>query len=204
MNFRTTARDHGSDPRTGGNDVSDRERLTWTIYESPVGPLMLVAGPGGVRNIHFPGRTAAPAEAARGPLPVLADQLDAYFAGHLRAFDVDLDVRGNRLQLLVWRQLLEIPYGATATYGELAGRIDGDAYPEGLEPYKRARVVGAALGRNPVPVVVPCHRVIGADGSLVGFGGGLERKRKLLELEGVVLAERALRPAPDNEQLGLL
>ena len=184
--------------------MSDRERLTWTIYESPVGPLILVAGPGGVRNIHFSGSTAAPAEAARGPLPVLADQLDAYFAGHLRTFDVDLDVRGNRLQLLVWKQLLEIPYGATATYGELAGRIDGDAYPEGLEPYKRARVVGAALGRNPVPVVVPCHRVIGADGSLVGFGGGLERKRKLLELEGVVPADRPPRPVPDNEQLGLL
>ena len=141
--------------------MSERERLIWTIHDSPVGPLTLVAGPEGIRNIHFPGRTAPPAGAARGPLPALADQLDAYFAGQLRAFDVDLDVRGNRLQLLVWRRLLEIPYGATTTYGELARRIDGDAYPEGLEPYERARVVGAALGRNPVPVVVPCHRVIG-------------------------------------------
>jgi len=184
--------------------MSEQERLIWTIHDSPVGPLTLVAGPEGIRNIHFPGRTAPPAGAARGPLPALADQLDAYFAGQLRAFDVDLDVRGNRLQLLVWRRLLEIPYGATTTYGELARRIDGDAYPEGLEPYERARVVGAALGRNPVPVVVPCHRVIGADGSLVGFGGGLERKRKLLELEGVVLAGRARRPTADNEQLGLL
>ena len=184
--------------------MSDGERPTWTIYDSPVGPLTIVAGPEGIRNINFPGRAAPPVEAARGPLLALAEQLDAYFAGHLRAFDVDLDLRGSALQLLVWRQLLEIPYGATATYGEFAGRIDGDAYPEGLEPYKRARVVGAALGRNPVPVVVPCHRVIGADGSLVGFGGGLERKRELLELEGVVLADRAARPVLDSEQLGLL
>jgi methylated-DNA-[protein]-cysteine S-methyltransferase len=202
--FKTAGRDDGSGPRTGGSDMSEQERLIWTIHDSPVGPLTLVAGPEGIRNIHFPGRTAPPAGAARGPLPALADQLDAYFAGQLRAFDVDLDVRGNRLQLLVWRRLLEIPYGATTTYGELARRIDGDAYPERLEPYERARVVGAALGRNPVPVVVPCHRVIGADGSLVGFGGGLERKRKLLELEGVVLAERARRPTAVNEQLGLL
>ena len=184
--------------------MSDRERLTWTIYDSPVGPLTLVAGPEGIRNIHFPGLTAPPAAAARSPMPALVDQLEAYFAGDLRAFEVDLDVRGNPLQLLVWRQLLEIPYGVTTTYGELAGRIDGDAYPDGLEPYKRARVVGAALRRQPVPVVIPCHRVIGAAGSGVGFGGGLERKRKLLELEGVVLGERAPRSAPDNLQLGLL
>jgi methylated-DNA-[protein]-cysteine S-methyltransferase len=183
--------------------MSERERMTWTIYDSPVGPLTLVAGPEGIRNIRFAGDAAPPAAATRGALPVLVEQLDSYFAGELRTFDLDLDLRGNPLQLLVWSQLLEIPYGATTTYGELAGRIDGDVYPEGLEPYKRARVVGAALGRNPVPVVVPCHRVIGADGSLVGFGGGLERKRKLLELEGVVLEGRAGRSAADNLQLGL-
>jgi methylated-DNA-[protein]-cysteine S-methyltransferase len=186
------------------DSMSDRERLIWTSYDSPVGPLTLVAGPEGIRNIRFPGAAAPPAAASRGALPALAEQLDAYFAGELQSFDLDLDVRGNPLQLLVWRQLLEIPYGATSTYGELAGRIDGGAYPEGLEPYRRPRVVGAALGQNPIPVVVPCHRVIGADGSLVGFGGGLERKRKLLELEGVVLEGRAARSAADNLQLGLL
>ena len=184
--------------------MSDRERLTWTIYESPVGPLTLVAGPEGIRYIRFPGAAAAPAAGSRGPLPALAEQLDAYFAGELRSFDLDLDVRGNPLQLLVWRQLLEVPYGTTTTYGDLAGRIDGDAYPDGLETYKRARVVGEALGQNPVPVVVPCHRVIGADGSLVGFGGGLERKRKLLELEGVAFKGRTAQSAPDSLQLGLI
>jgi methylated-DNA-[protein]-cysteine S-methyltransferase len=200
MDFTTES----SDPRTGGSAMSDRERLTWAIYESPVGPLTLVAGPAGIRSIRFPGGAAPPPASARAPLPALVDQLDAYFAGELRSFEIDLDMRGNPLQMLVWMELLEIPYGATTSYGELAGRIDEDAYPDGLEPYKRPRVVGAVLGQNPVPVVVPCHRVIGADGSLVGFGGGLERKRKLLELEGVALAGPASRSASDSGQLGLL
>jgi methylated-DNA-[protein]-cysteine S-methyltransferase len=156
----------------------------WTIYESPVGPLTLAAGPQGIVGIHWPGRSQRLPEGEKRPLPELVDQLDAYFAGERRAFELDLDLRGNPLQSAVWRQLLEIPYGTTATYGEVAGRIDQSLYDPGLEPYRRARVVGAAIGRNPVPIVVPCHRVIGADGSLTGFYGGLERKRALLELEG--------------------
>jgi methylated-DNA-[protein]-cysteine S-methyltransferase len=110
-------------------------------------------------------------------------QLDAYFAGQRRAFELDLDLHGNPLQSEVWRQLREIPYGTTTTYGEIARRIDDSLYRPNLEPYKRARVVGAAIGSNPVPVVVACHRVIGADGSLTGYFGGLDRKRVLLELE---------------------
>ena len=179
--------------------------LTWTRYESPVGPLTIVSGPGGITSIGFAG-PPPPAGASEEAMPELTGQFDAYFAGDRKGFDVELDVRGEPLELLVWEGLLEIPYGETITYGEMADRIDQSAYPEGIEPYRRARIVGAALGRNPTPVVVPCHRVIGADGSLVGFGGGIERKRSLLELEGAEFGKRKARPRPkpDNGQLGLL
>jgi methylated-DNA-[protein]-cysteine S-methyltransferase len=180
-------------------------RLNWTTYECPVGPLMLVAGPRGIRNIYFPGEPPRLAESARGPLPEVVEQLDAYFAGERRGFDLALDMHGPPLQKLIWEQLLEIPYGSTASYGEVAGRIDESHYPDGLEPYKRARLVGAAVGRNPIPIVVACHRVIGADGSLTGFRGGLERKRVLLELEGWSGApEPVARPGPADQQLPLL
>jgi len=125
-----------------------------------------------------------PSEGEKGAIPVVEEQLAAYFAGELREFDLRLDVRGGTpLEREVWRRLLEIPYGETISYGELAGRIDPELFDADVEPWRRARVVGAANGRNPISIVVPCHRVIGADGSLVGYGGGLERKRALLELE---------------------
>ena len=116
-------------------------------------------------------------------MPAVAEQLDAYFAGERRDFDLPLDLRGTPLQVAVWRALLEIPYGETASYGEQAARIDPDLFDADVEPWQRARVVGAANGRNPISIVVPCHRVIGADGSLTGYGGGLDRKRALLDLE---------------------
>jgi methylated-DNA-[protein]-cysteine S-methyltransferase len=156
----------------------------WTICESPIGPLTVVAGPSGIANIHFSGTSPRFPEAARRPLRTAVEQLEAYFAGKRQTFELDLDLRGTSFQLEVWRQLLEIPYGTTTTYGELARRIDESLYDSALEPYERPRVIGAAIGRNPVPVVVPCHRVIGADGSLTGYYGGLQRKRTLLELEG--------------------
>jgi methylated-DNA-[protein]-cysteine S-methyltransferase len=156
----------------------------WTILESPIAPLTVVAGPKGITNIHFSGHSPRLSEAERRPLREAVDQLDAYFARERETFELDLDLRGTPLQKEVWRRLLEIPYGTTTTYGEVAGRIDESLYDPGLEPYKRPRVVGAAIGHNPVPVVVPCHRVIGADGSLTGYYGGLQRKRTLLELEG--------------------
>jgi methylated-DNA-[protein]-cysteine S-methyltransferase len=112
-----------------------------------------------------------------GPCPVLdeaARELDAYFAGELRAFKVALDLVGTEFQLAAWYVLAEIPYGATTTYGEQARRIGRPT---------AARAVGAANGRNPVPIVLPCHRVVGANGSLVGFGGGLELKSWLLRHE---------------------
>ena len=156
--------------------------ITWDVYESPIGPLTLIAGPAGLRGLWFPGKTPAPPE-ARAPLPA-TEQLDAYFAGELRGFEVDLDMRGPELDREVWRRLLDIPFGKTESYGELAARVDPDLFRADCEPWQRAREVGAANGRNPVSIIVPCHRVIGADGSLTGYGGGLHRKQALLDLEG--------------------
>jgi methylated-DNA-[protein]-cysteine S-methyltransferase len=158
-------------------------RTEWTVYESPIGALTVIAGPNGLRGIHFPGRSPRLDEDAQVRLPKVTDQLDRYFAGELRAFDLELDLRGRPLQRTVWGLLLEISYGSTTSYGELADRIDPSAYPAGLEPYRRPRLVGAAVGSTPTPIVVPCHRVIGADGSLTGYGGGLQRKQALLDLE---------------------
>jgi methylated-DNA-[protein]-cysteine S-methyltransferase len=157
---------------------------SWTIYESPLGPLTVIAGPAGITNLYFPERVPRLAQAERCAMPDLVAQLEGYFAGERQAFELSLDLRGNPLQKLVWAQLREIPYGATVSYGEFAGRLEESAYPEGLEPYKRVRLAAAAIGRTPIPIVVPCHRVIGADGSLTGYGGGLRRKQTLLNLEG--------------------
>jgi methylated-DNA-[protein]-cysteine S-methyltransferase len=160
------------------------ETITWDVFESPIGPLTLIAGGAGLRGLWFPGKTPAPPEAARAPLPAIAEQLDAYFAGELQAFEVDLDLRGTPLDREVWRRLLDIPYGQTQTYGEQAARVDPELFPAAVEPWERARIVGGANGRNPVSIIVPCHRVIGANGSLTGYGGGLHRKQALLDLEG--------------------
>lgn len=157
--------------------------IRWSVYDSPIGRLTLAASSAGLTDLGFPGRLRVPAGATQAPMPEVTEQLDAYFAGELRRFDLPLDLRGTPLERAVWRALLEIPYGETATYGEQAARIDAALFDAGTEAWQRARVVGAANGRNPVAVVVPCHRVIGADGSLTGYGGGLERKRALLDLE---------------------
>lgn len=161
----------------------ERTQANWTVYESPIGPLTLVAGPRGLTDLSFPGRLRVPTGATRGPMPEVTAQLDAYFAGELREFDLSLDLHGTPLQQAVWRALLEIPYGETASYGEQAAKIDPALFDADIEPWQRARVVGAANGRNPIAIVVPCHRVIGANGSLTGYGGGLERKQALLDLE---------------------
>jgi methylated-DNA-[protein]-cysteine S-methyltransferase len=161
----------------------EQTQTRWTVYESPIGPLTLVAGPGGLTDLSFPGRLRLPSEAAKAPMPEVTKQLDAYFAGELRRFDLPLDLHGTPLQQAIWAALLEIPYGETVSYGEQAAKIDPDLFETDVEPWQRARVVGGANGRNPVAVIVPCHRVIGADGSLTGYGGGLERKQALLDLE---------------------
>jgi len=154
----------------------------WTVYESPIGRLTVAIGPHGITDLNFPGRTTLN-DAEKGALPEVTEQLDAYFAGELREFDLPLDPQGTPLQKAVWRALLDIPYGQTASYGEQAAKIDPSLFDADVEPWQRARVVGAANGQNPIAIVIPCHRVIGADGSLTGYGGGLHRKQALLDLE---------------------
>jgi methylated-DNA-[protein]-cysteine S-methyltransferase len=176
----------------------------WTILDSPIGPLTVVAGASGITNIHFAERAPRLAEEARQPLREAVGQLEAYFAAERQSFELDLDLRGTAFEREVWRQLLEIPYGTTSTYGEIARRVDESLYDADLEPYRRPRVVGAAIGANPVPVVVACHRVIGADGSLTGYFGGLQRKRALLELEGWSAGARVADPAGASDQLAML
>lgn len=156
---------------------------TWTIYESPLGPLTIAAGPRGLTDLRFPGKLKLPDETAKRQMPEVTEQLEAYFAGERQEFDLPLDLQGTPLQLAIWRQLLAIPYGSTLSYGELASRIDRSLFHTQTEPWQRARAVGGANGRNPVAIIVPCHRVIGADGSLTGYGGGLQRKQALLDLE---------------------
>jgi methylated-DNA-[protein]-cysteine S-methyltransferase len=153
--------------------------LHHVVVDSPIGPLTLVATPIALRALHFPNAgPPGPADGVREPAhPVLvqaADELDEYFAGRRQVFDVDLDPQGSPFQLAAWRGLLTIPYGETVSYGEQARRLGHDG---------KARAIGAANGSNPIPVIVPCHRVIGADGSLTGFGGGIETKSWLLHHE---------------------
>lgn len=160
-------------------------RTAWNIYESPLGQLTLIGGPAGLRELRFPGKGGAVDEAHRDPeaLAGAVTQLDEYFAGRRQRFDLTLDLVGTRFQLAVWHALLEIPYGTTVSYGEV-GRALGR--PD------RVRAVGAANGRNPIAIIVPCHRVIGADGSLTGYGGGLHRKRALLDLEAAAAGGQPL------------
>ncbi len=151
----------------------------WAVYESPLGSLTVAAGPAGFMALRFDGERPALDAAAHDPdalAPVVA-QLDEYFAGRRRAFDLPLDLAGTPFQREVWAALLAIPYGSTSTYAELARAV---GRPDAV------RAVGAAVGRTPVPIVVPCHRALGSDGALTGYRGGLERKRALLQLEGAL------------------
>lgn len=146
------------------------------VVPSPVGPLTVVAEDGVLLRLYLdpPGPAADLGPRGEAALAPVADQLGEYFAGVREAFDLELLPRGSAFELAVWEQLTRIPYGETRSYGQVA-RAVGE--PGG------AQAVGLACGRNPLAVVVPCHRVVGADGALVGFGGGLPRKRFLLDLE---------------------
>jgi methylated-DNA-[protein]-cysteine S-methyltransferase len=149
-----------------------------TVVDSPIGPLGLVASDTGLQGVRFDGGRIRP----EGSSPVLAAaerQLEAYFDGELVTFDLPLELLGTEFNRRCWLALATIPYGQTVSYGEQARRLGLGA--------DAARAVGAANGRNPLPIVLPCHRVIGADGSLTGFGGGLDVKRFLLEHEGALL-----------------
>jgi methylated-DNA-[protein]-cysteine S-methyltransferase len=145
--------------------------------ETPIGTLGLVGSDRGLSAVRWTARGLP--HRSSSLLDAAAEQLRAYFAGGLTSFDIPLELEGTPFQLQCWHALATIPYGQTVSYGEQARRI-------GLG-HDRARAVGAANGQNPVPVVLPCHRVIGADGSLTGFGGGLPLKQFLLEHEGALL-----------------
>jgi methylated-DNA-[protein]-cysteine S-methyltransferase len=165
----------------------------WTIYESPLGPLTLTCGPRGLTGLRFPGRgdplddgDREPArfaaavrqldEGDRDPARFAAAlrQLDEYFTGRREGFGLTLDLGGTPFQRSVWDELLRIPCGSTTTYGALARAV---GRPDAV------RAVAAAVGRTPLPIIVPCHRVVARDGALTGYVGGLERKQALLDLE---------------------
>jgi methylated-DNA-[protein]-cysteine S-methyltransferase len=186
-------------------DMSPNAHLQWTTHESPLGVLTAVASAeGSLRNVFFAGQAPALDPAARRPLESVTAQLDQYFAGERQGFELALDLSGAPLRMAVWQRLREIPYGATVSYGELAGDLDPAVFPAGIEPYECVRAVGTAIGRTPTPIVIPCHRVIGADGSLTGYGGGLERKRVLLDLERRVAAGLSPELAWAQRQLAIL
>ena len=153
--------------------------MSYTTMKSPIGPLTLAGDEGGLRLVHFAtGRRPASLRREwiedRAPFKEVMRQLDSYFAGKLQDFDLPLVLDGTEFQLLVWRHLRKIPYGETVSYGQLARQIGS---PDA------ARAVGLANGSNPIPIIIPCHRVIGSNGDLTGFGGGLPVKKKLLALE---------------------
>jgi methylated-DNA-[protein]-cysteine S-methyltransferase len=163
-------------------------KLAYHVMSSPLGLLFLARTERGLRFLDFLERKslkrifAAHAESVPDAkwepsllqLKPVVDQLESYFCGNLTRFDLPLDLAGTEFQLKVWRALCRIPYGATCAYGQIAKTISQPG---------AARAVGLANNHNPVPIIVPCHRVIGADGNLTGYGGGLPRKRKLLDLE---------------------
>jgi methylated-DNA-[protein]-cysteine S-methyltransferase len=155
----------------------------YSTFDSPIGELLAVGDGDSLSRLQMQGgRRGVPIDPSwkrdDGALAAVRAQLGEYFAGARTTFDLPLAMAGNEFELSVWAALLEIPYGETASYGEIARAIGHPSAP---------RAVGLANGRNPIAVIVPCHRVIGADGSLTGYGGGLERKRLLLDLEAGVM-----------------
>lgn len=151
--------------------------ICYSYLDSPVGTLLLTGDGERLHEIVFPAKNRKPdgaAEQRAEPFREVCRQLAAYFEGSLKEFDLALAPQGTPFQSRVWEELQRIPYGETISYAELAQRIGNP---------NASRAVGAANGRNPIPIVIPCHRVIGASGSLTGFGGGLETKRVLLEHE---------------------
>jgi methylated-DNA-[protein]-cysteine S-methyltransferase len=146
-------------------------------YKSPIGTLTLVSDGKAITHLEFENNKYPAPKYPRGSDKIIEQakkELDAYFAGRLKDFKVPVRPQGTPFQEAAWRALTKIPYGVTRSYGEQARAIG--------KP-KAVRAIGAANGRNPIPIIIPCHRVIGADGSLTGFGGGMETKQFLLELE---------------------
>ena len=154
--------------------------MNYDYLDTSIGRVLIAGDTETIRRIAFPknGKAVAPEpgweHSARGPVGEAIRQLREYFVGLRTGFDLPLAPEGTSFQRAVWRQLQDIPYGATISYGELARRVGNP---------KASRAVGAANGANPIPIVIPCHRVIGANGKLTGFGGGLPIKQALLSLE---------------------
>jgi methylated-DNA-[protein]-cysteine S-methyltransferase len=163
--------------------------MNWSTYESPVGRLTLIGGELGLRAVHFEGHGPALDPIARddGALRDALRQMEEYFSGEREVFDVALDLSGTELQLRVWSGLRELPFGGVTTYGDLARELgvpDSEKRTGAGERWvSAAQKVGSAVGATPTPIVIPCHRVVGADGSLTGYRGGLQRKRALLDFE---------------------
>lgn len=159
--------------------TTERDHRTHTVTDSPIGPLTLVASDGTLIGLYMREHAHRPDPASFGERTDSAfgpaiEQLEAYFAGDRTTFELPTALRGTTFQRTVWTALQEIAYGETLSYGRLAARIGRPG---------ASRAVGLANGRNPLSIVVPCHRVVGAGGKLTGYGGGIERKRHLLELE---------------------
>ncbi|MFI7406176.1 methylated-DNA--[protein]-cysteine S-methyltransferase [Streptomyces sp. NPDC049541] len=155
-----------------------------TVIDSPYGPLTLVADDGILCGLYMTEQRHRPPEESFGArdeslFAEAEDQLEAYFAGDLKEFTLELHLHGTPFQRTVWDQLREIPYGETRSYGELAAALGNPS---------ASRAVGLANGRNPIGIIVPCHRVVGANGGLTGYGGGLDRKQRLLDLESGTVA----------------
>lgn len=150
-----------------------------TVIDSPYGPLTLVAEAGTLCGLYMTDQRHRPSEETFGTrddtlFGETEEQLEAYFAGELKEFTIELRLNGTPFQRSVWDQLRKIPYGETRSYGDLADALTNPS---------ASRAVGLANGRNPIGIIVPCHRVVGANGSLTGYGGGLDRKQRLLDLE---------------------
>lgn len=169
-----------------GQDPCDQSgmsaRLAYTYHDSPVGPLLLAGDATALHFLSFPGGHKAfgpdPAwDCDGGAFDPVRAQLDAYFAGDLTTFDLTLSANGTAFQMQVWQWLATIPFGQTRTYGDMARALGRPG---------ASRAVGAANGANPLPIILPCHRVVGASGKLTGFGGGLPTKDFLLRLEGAI------------------
>ncbi len=166
--------------------------LAQGVIETPLGPLTALASETGLMGLwfdfqqHSPGALDAPVDDSQRWIAQARAELDLYFAGRLRDFKVALAPQGTEFQEAVWRRLGAIACGATSSYGRIAREVGSPL---------ASRAVGAAVGRNPITVIVPCHRVIGENGTLTGYAGGLHRKQALLDIEGIVLAPGARHPA---------
>jgi methylated-DNA-[protein]-cysteine S-methyltransferase len=187
MTFVRDLRRRERNPMTTRTQVGRRAH---TVVDSPVGPLTLVAADGVLAGLYMDRQRHRPSPEVFGEpdadlFAECARQLDAYFAGRLTRFDLPLTLDGTPFQRQVWAALQDVPYGETVSYGQLAEEIGRPT---------AARAVGLANGRNPIAVIVPCHRVVGASGALTGYGGGLDRKRHLLAHERQVLRLSRRRP----------